>query len=81
MVDAWGGWSLFQALLQTLKKVSLKHGVPISTVAVRYILNQVYILHIFVATFYFPQRNNLHPIGIDICRVFFANATHDLCHL
>ncbi|XP_047052340.1 flagellar radial spoke protein 5-like isoform X1 [Lolium rigidum] len=40
MVDAWGGWSLFQALLQTLKKVSLKHGVPISTVAVRYILNQ-----------------------------------------
>jgi diketogulonate reductase-like aldo/keto reductase len=40
MVDAWGGWSLFQALLQTLKKVSLKHGVSISTVAVRYILNQ-----------------------------------------
>ncbi|MBC2899578.1 hypothetical protein CFC21_112405 [Triticum aestivum] len=40
MIDAWGGWSLFQALLQTLKKVSLKHGVPISTVAVRYILNQ-----------------------------------------
>ncbi|KAM0899451.1 hypothetical protein ACQ4PT_021312 [Festuca glaucescens] len=40
MVDAWGGWSLFQALLQTLKKVSLKHGVPISSVAVRYILNQ-----------------------------------------
>ncbi|CAM0953178.1 unnamed protein product [Alopecurus aequalis] len=40
MVDAWGGWTLFQALLQTLKKVSLKHGVPISTVAVRYILNQ-----------------------------------------
>ncbi|XP_062198883.1 flagellar radial spoke protein 5-like isoform X1 [Phragmites australis] len=40
MVDAWGGWSLFQALLQTLKKVSLKHGVSIATVAVRYILNQ-----------------------------------------
>ena len=45
MVDAWGGWSLFQTLLQTLKKVSLKHGVPIATVAVRYILNQVSILH------------------------------------
>uniref|UniRef100_A0A0D9XGX8 NADP-dependent oxidoreductase domain-containing protein n=1 Tax=Leersia perrieri TaxID=77586 RepID=A0A0D9XGX8_9ORYZ len=40
MVDAWGGWSLFQALLQTLKKVSVKHGVSIATVAVRYILNQ-----------------------------------------
>jgi hypothetical protein len=82
MVDAWGGWSLFQALLQTLKKVSLKHGVPISTVAVRYILNQVSVLlHIFAAIFCLPQRKNLHPIGIDICRVVFANTTHDLCHL
>jgi len=40
MVDAWGGWSLFQELLKTLKNVALKHGVSISTVAVRYILDQ-----------------------------------------
>ncbi|CAL9098300.1 unnamed protein product [Musa textilis] len=40
MVDAWGGWSLFQVLLQTMKKVASKHGVSIATVAVRYILNQ-----------------------------------------
>ncbi|WOL04526.1 flagellar radial spoke protein 5 [Canna indica] len=40
MVDAWGGWSLFQSLLQTLKKVASKHGVSIPIVAVRYILNQ-----------------------------------------
>ncbi|KAK1310327.1 hypothetical protein QJS10_CPA08g01543 [Acorus calamus] len=40
MVDAWGGWNLFQVLLQTLKKVATKHGVSISTVAVRYILDQ-----------------------------------------
>ncbi|KAL6506457.1 hypothetical protein OROGR_024638 [Orobanche gracilis] len=40
MVDAWGGWSLFQVLLQTLKKVASKHGVSIPTVAVRYILDQ-----------------------------------------
>eukprot|EP00262_Sarcandra_glabra_P002782 TRINITY_DN13170_c2_g1_i1.p1 TRINITY_DN13170_c2_g1~~TRINITY_DN13170_c2_g1_i1.p1 ORF type:complete len:399 (+),score=50.08 TRINITY_DN13170_c2_g1_i1:43-1197(+) len=40
MVDAWGGWSLFQILLQTLKKVASKHGVSIPTVAVRYILDQ-----------------------------------------
>ncbi|CAA0825215.1 NAD(P)-linked oxidoreductase superfamily protein [Striga hermonthica] len=40
MVDAWGGWSLFQVLLQTLKKVASKHLVSIPTVAVRYILNQ-----------------------------------------
>jgi hypothetical protein len=41
MVDAWGGWSLFQTLLQTLKKVASKHMVSIPTVAVRYILDQV----------------------------------------
>ncbi|KAK8550803.1 hypothetical protein V6N13_119308 [Hibiscus sabdariffa] len=40
MVDAWGGWSLFQTLLQTLKKVASKHGVTIPTVAVKYILDQ-----------------------------------------
>ncbi|XP_068328152.1 flagellar radial spoke protein 5-like [Pyrus communis] len=31
MVDAWGGWSLFQALLQTLKGIATKHGVSIAT--------------------------------------------------
>lgn len=41
MVDAWGGWSLFQELLRTLKTVASKHGVSIPTVAVRYILDQV----------------------------------------
>ncbi|KAA8550190.1 hypothetical protein F0562_001874 [Nyssa sinensis] len=40
MVDAWGGWNLFQVLLQTLKKVASKHGVSIPAVAVRYILDQ-----------------------------------------
>ncbi|KAG5577970.1 hypothetical protein H5410_058104 [Solanum commersonii] len=40
MVDAWGGWSLFQELLRTLKTVSNKHGVSIPTVAVRFILDQ-----------------------------------------
>ncbi|KAJ8630221.1 hypothetical protein MRB53_023544 [Persea americana] len=40
MVDAWGGWSLFQVLLRTLKKIASKHGVSIPTVAVKYILDQ-----------------------------------------
>ncbi|PIA39248.1 hypothetical protein AQUCO_02700436v1, partial [Aquilegia coerulea] len=40
MVDAWGGWSLFQALLKTLNQVATKHMVSIPTVAVRYILDQ-----------------------------------------
>ncbi|PKU86321.1 flagellar radial spoke protein 5-like [Dendrobium catenatum] len=40
MVDAWGSWSLFQVLLQTLKNIASKHGVSIPSVAVRYVLNQ-----------------------------------------
>ncbi|BAZ32161.1 aldo/keto reductase [Cylindrospermum sp. NIES-4074] len=40
MIDGWGGWRLFQELLATLKKIADKHGVSISNVAVRYILEK-----------------------------------------
>jgi aryl-alcohol dehydrogenase-like predicted oxidoreductase len=40
MVDAWGGWQLFQQLLSTLKEIADKHGVSIANVAARYILDQ-----------------------------------------
>lgn len=40
MIDAWGGWSLFQELLSTLKQIADKHDVSISNVAVRYILDK-----------------------------------------
>jgi aryl-alcohol dehydrogenase-like predicted oxidoreductase len=40
MVDAWGGWSLFQELLTSLKEVADKHGVSIANIAVRYILER-----------------------------------------
>lgn len=40
MVDAWGGWSLFQELLNALKQIASKHGASISNVAVRYILDR-----------------------------------------
>jgi len=40
MVDAWGGWNLFQELLATLGQIASKHGVSISNVAVRYVLEQ-----------------------------------------
>lgn len=40
MIDAWGGWGLFQELLTVLKRVADKHGVSIANVAVRYILDR-----------------------------------------
>ncbi|MCM0589179.1 MAG: aldo/keto reductase [Gloeotrichia echinulata IR180] len=40
MVDAWGGWQLFQELLSTLKEIADKHQVSIANVAVSYILDK-----------------------------------------
>ena len=40
MVDAWGDWELFQALLSTLGEIAQKHGVSIANVAVRAILDR-----------------------------------------
>jgi hypothetical protein len=41
MVDAWGGWELFQELLRETHRVAQKHDVSIPIVAVKYILDQV----------------------------------------
>src|SRR5262249_54640795 len=40
MIDAWGGWELFQELLQVLKQIANTHGVSIANVAVRAILER-----------------------------------------
>lgn len=40
MIDAWGGWSLFQALLRELRAIADKHKVSIANVAVRYVLEK-----------------------------------------
>lgn len=40
MIDAWGGWELFQELLRTLRQIATQYGVSIANVAVRYILER-----------------------------------------
>ena len=40
MIDAWGGWSLFQQLLAVLRTVADKHNASIANVAVRYVLDR-----------------------------------------
>jgi aryl-alcohol dehydrogenase-like predicted oxidoreductase len=40
MIDAWGGWTLFQELLAVLKQTADKHRVTIANVGVRYILDR-----------------------------------------
>ncbi len=40
MIDAWGGWPLFQRLLRALREIADKHQVSIANVAVRAILDR-----------------------------------------
>jgi aryl-alcohol dehydrogenase-like predicted oxidoreductase len=40
MIDAWGGWTLFQELLGVLKQAADKHRVSVANVGVRYILDR-----------------------------------------
>jgi aryl-alcohol dehydrogenase-like predicted oxidoreductase len=40
MIDAWGGWNLFQELLSTLNEIAQKHNVSIANVATKYILDK-----------------------------------------
>ena len=40
MIDAWGGWSLFQRLLAALRVVADKHNASIANVATRYVLDR-----------------------------------------
>jgi aryl-alcohol dehydrogenase-like predicted oxidoreductase len=39
MIEAWGGWALFQELLAVLKQIADKHQVSVANVGVRYILD------------------------------------------
>jgi aryl-alcohol dehydrogenase-like predicted oxidoreductase len=50
MIDAWGGWRLFQELLAALKRIADKHHVSIANVGVRYILDLPAVAGVIVGT-------------------------------
>jgi aryl-alcohol dehydrogenase-like predicted oxidoreductase len=50
MVDAWGGWGLFQELLSALKRIADKHRVSMTNIAVRYILERPAVAGVIVGT-------------------------------
>jgi aryl-alcohol dehydrogenase-like predicted oxidoreductase len=50
MIDAWGGWALFQELLQAAGQVAERHGVSIANVAVRAILDRPVVAGVIVGT-------------------------------
>lgn len=48
MIDAWGGWTLFQELLAVLNPIADKHGASIANIGTRYILDQAAVAAVIV---------------------------------
>jgi aryl-alcohol dehydrogenase-like predicted oxidoreductase len=48
MVDAWGGWALFQELLAVLQQIAQRHRVTIPNVGVRAILDQMAVAGVII---------------------------------
>ncbi len=48
MIDAWGGWALFQELLAAVKRAADKHRVGLAAVAIRYLLDRPAVAGIIV---------------------------------
>jgi aryl-alcohol dehydrogenase-like predicted oxidoreductase len=48
MIDAWGGWPLFQELLAALDRLATAKGVSIANLAVRYVLQQPQVAGVIV---------------------------------
>jgi aryl-alcohol dehydrogenase-like predicted oxidoreductase len=64
MLDAWGGWPLFQELLAALRQIADKHAVSIANVAVRYVLDRPAVAGVIVGA-----RLSLAQNVIDNARV------------
>jgi aryl-alcohol dehydrogenase-like predicted oxidoreductase len=50
MIDAWGGWGLFQTLLAELKLIADRYRVTIANVGVRYVLEQPAVAGVIIGT-------------------------------
>ena len=48
MIDAWGGWALFQELLAALQRIGERHGASIANIGVRSILDRPAVAGIIV---------------------------------
>nr|CAB3220837.1 Aldo-keto reductase family 1, member C21 [Phallusia mammillata] len=48
IIDLWGGWALFQELLQVVHTIAEEHTVSIANVATRYILDQPVVASVII---------------------------------
>jgi aryl-alcohol dehydrogenase-like predicted oxidoreductase len=68
MIDAWGGWNLFQELLAALDDIAKKYNVSIANVATRYILDKPMVAGVIIGV-----RLGISEHKSDNARVFSFN--------
>jgi aryl-alcohol dehydrogenase-like predicted oxidoreductase len=69
MIDAWGGWELFQDLLKTLQRIADRHAVSIANVATRYILDKPRVAGVIVGIrlgLSDHREENAHVFGLQL---------------
>ena len=68
IVDEFGSWDLFQTLLTTVKALADKHGVSMSAVAARYVLDQPQVGAVIIGARYahhLPQTLSIFELSLD----------------
>lgn len=65
MIDIWGGWQLFQKLLEVLNQIAMKHKSSLSNVATRFILDKPSVAGTIIGT-----RLGISEHRIDNLKVF-----------
>jgi aryl-alcohol dehydrogenase-like predicted oxidoreductase len=48
MIDAWGGWNLFQELLVILDDIAKKHNTMVANVATKFILDKPAVVGVII---------------------------------
>ena len=77
IVDDFGGWDLFQLLLQRLKQVASRHGVSIPTVAMRWVLEQPEVAGVIVGVRrgdHLPDHLRVLSLELDASDLALLNA-------
>jgi aryl-alcohol dehydrogenase-like predicted oxidoreductase len=67
IIDEFGDWDLFQTLLEALNAVGKRHGVPLSAIAVRWVLDQPQVAAAIVGARYarhLPQTLNVFDVAL-----------------
>lgn len=69
MIDVWGGWELFQELLQTLKSIAEKHDTTIANISTKFILDKPRVAGVIIGTRLGITNHineNLHAFNINL---------------